>query len=102
MTNLVIAEHDSQSIKAATLNTISAAQKGVQATTHMASPLLIVNGPIARTISMNGGVNAFGSGNRANATIGRALRLIMLNVGGGWPGGGRLANGSYRVAYGRA
>ena len=35
---------------------------------------------------MNGGVNAFGSGNRANATIGRALRLIMLNVGGGWPG----------------
>ena len=35
---------------------------------------------------MNGGVNAFGSGNRANATIGRAIRLIMLNVGGGWPG----------------
>ena len=59
---------------------------GVQATTHVASPLLIVNGPIAREIGMNGGVNAFGSGNRANATIGRALRLIMLNVGGGWPG----------------
>ena len=34
---------------------------------------------------MNGGANAFGSGNRANATIGRAVRLIMLNVGGGWP-----------------
>lgn len=59
---------------------------GVQATTHVASPLLVVNGPIAREIGMNGGVNAFGSGNRANATIGRALRLIMLNVGGGWPG----------------
>ena len=59
---------------------------GVQATTHVAAPLLIVNGPIAREIGMNGGVNAFGSGNRANATIGRALRLIMLNVGGGWPG----------------
>ncbi len=56
---------------------------GVQATTHMASPLLIVNGPIAREIGMNGGANAFGSGNRANATIGRAVRLIMLNVGGG-------------------
>ena len=56
---------------------------GVQATTHMASPLLIVNGPIARAIGMNGGANAFGSGNRANATIGRAIRLIMLNVGGG-------------------
>ena len=59
---------------------------GVQATTHVAAPLLIVNGPIAKEIGMNGGVNAFGSGNRANATIGRAIRLIMLNVGGGWPG----------------
>lgn len=58
---------------------------GVQATTHMASPLIIVNGPVAREIGMNGGANAFGSGNRANATIGRAVRLIMLNVGGGWP-----------------
>ena len=59
---------------------------GVQATTHMASPLLVVNGPIAREIGMNGGCNAFGSGNRANATIGRAIRLMLLNVGGGWPG----------------
>ena len=56
---------------------------GVQATTHVAAPLVIVNGPIARAIGMNGGANAFGSGNRANATIGRAIRLIMLNVGGG-------------------
>ncbi|QFT99840.1 hypothetical protein FIU85_21150 (plasmid) [Roseovarius sp. THAF8] len=56
---------------------------GVQATTHMASPLVIVNGPIAAELEMNGGANAFGSGNRANATIGRAIRLIMLNVGGG-------------------
>src|SRR6516162_5867227 len=39
---------------------------GVQATTHMAAPLLIVNGPIAREIGMNGYCNAFGSGNRAN------------------------------------
>src|SRR5712691_5912810 len=59
---------------------------GVQATTHMAAPLLIVNGPAARQIDMNGGANAFGSGNRANATIGRAIRLVLLNVGGGWPG----------------
>src|SRR5215831_17646548 len=56
---------------------------GVQATTHMAAPLVIVNGPIARAVGMNGGANAFGCGNRANATIGRAIRLIMLNVGGG-------------------
>ena len=58
---------------------------GVQATTHVASPLIIVNGPLAREVGMNGGANAFGSGNRANATIGRAVRLFMLNVGGGWP-----------------
>src|SRR5712671_2453877 len=49
---------------------------GVQATTHMAAPLLVVNGPIAREIGMNGDCNAFGSGNRANATIGRAIRLV--------------------------
>ena len=59
---------------------------GVQATTHMAAPLLVVNGPVAHEIGMNGGTNAFGSGNRANATIGRAIRLVLLNVGGGWPG----------------
>jgi len=59
---------------------------GVQATTHMACPLLVVNGPLAREIGMNGDCNAFGSGNRANATIGRAIRLMLLNVGGGWPG----------------
>src|SRR5580692_11642307 len=58
---------------------------GVQATTHVASPLIVVNGPLAAEVGMNGGPNAFGSGNRANATIGRAVRLIMLNVGGGWP-----------------
>ncbi len=59
---------------------------GVQATTHMACPLLVVNGPMARAIGMNAGCNVFGSGNRANATIGRAIRLILLNVGGAWPG----------------
>lgn len=59
---------------------------GVQATTHVAAPLVVVNGPVAAAIGMNGGANAFGSGNRANATIGRAVRLVLLNVGGGWPG----------------
>ncbi len=59
---------------------------GVQATTHMAAPLLVVNGPVRGQLQMNSGANVFGSGNRANATIGRALRLILLNVGGAWPG----------------
>lgn len=59
---------------------------GIQATTHVVSPLIVVNGPIAREIGMNSGGNVFGSGNRANATIGRAARLILLSVGGGIPG----------------
>ncbi len=59
---------------------------GVQATTHPVAPLLILNGPYARTIGMQSGAGCFGPGFRANATIGRALRLILINVGGGWPG----------------
>ena len=59
---------------------------GVQATTHMAAPLLVVNGPVRGEIGLNGGANVFGSGHRANATIGRAIRLVLLNVGGAWPG----------------
>ncbi len=59
---------------------------GVQATTHVAAPLIIVNGPERTRIGMNAGTNLFGPGNRANATIGRAIRLVLLNVGGGWPG----------------
>ena len=60
----------------------------VQATTHPVAPLLIVNGPIAREIGLNGSYNAFGQGFRANVTIGRALRLVLMNVGGGLPGSG--------------
>ena len=59
---------------------------GVLATTYFSSPIIIVNGPVAKRIQMNSGINALGQGNRANATIGRALNLIVLNVGGGRPG----------------
>ena len=58
----------------------------VQATTHPCSPCVIVNGPITGAIALNGRYGAFGPGCRANATIGRALRLILLNVGGAAPG----------------
>ena len=61
--------------------------QGVLATTYFSSPIVIVNGRIAPRIGMNSGVNALGQGNRANATIGRALQLIIRNVGGGQPGG---------------
>jgi hypothetical protein len=59
---------------------------GVQATTHPVAPLLIVNGPYGRKIGLHGGSGCFGPGFRANATLGRAIRLILLNVGGAWPG----------------
>ena len=59
---------------------------GLLCTTHFSGPLVIVNGPAARAVGMNSGVNALGQGNRANATIGRALQLIVRNVGGGLPG----------------
>ena len=49
-------------------------------------PLIIVNGPIRREIGINCGPNAFGQGARANSTIGRALQLLVRNVGGGRPG----------------
>ena len=54
----------------------------VQTTTHPCSPLLIVNGPVAAELGLNSRYGAFGPGSRANATIGRAIRLILLNVGG--------------------
>lgn len=59
---------------------------GILCTTMFTGPMIIVNGPITRSIGMNSGVNALGQGNRANATIGRALQLIVRNVGGGRPG----------------
>ncbi len=58
---------------------------GVLATTMFVGPVVIVNGPVRRQISMNSRGNALGQGNRANATIGRALQLIIRNVGGGRP-----------------
>lgn len=60
---------------------------GVLATTYFAAPILIVNGPVRERIGMNFSHNALGQGNRANATIGRALQLVIRNVGGGRPGG---------------
>lgn len=59
---------------------------GMLATTMPVGPVFIVNGPIAREIGMNSGINVFGQGNRANSTIGRAVQLIVRNVGGGRPG----------------
>ncbi|MDQ1402474.1 MAG: hypothetical protein QOG03_790 [Actinomycetota bacterium] len=59
---------------------------GLLATTYFSGPVVMVNGPVRQAIGMNSGVNALGQGNRANATIGRALQLVIRNVGGGRPG----------------
>lgn len=59
---------------------------GVNATTHPVAPLVVVNGPIVDELNLNYGYNVFGQGWRANATIGRAVRLLLVNLGGGEPG----------------
>ena len=73
----------------------------IQATTHPVAPLVIVNGPIARELGIQAGYNAFGQGFRANMTIGRAVRLVLMNVGGGLPDtGDRSTQGSpAKIAY---
>ncbi|MGB1879994.1 MAG: hypothetical protein ACPHTD_04695 [Gammaproteobacteria bacterium] len=58
----------------------------VQATTHPCAPCVIINGPLARELEVNARYGAFGPGWRANATIGRAIRLALLNIGGAAPG----------------
>ncbi|MFT5450403.1 MAG: hypothetical protein ACI9DC_005609 [Gammaproteobacteria bacterium] len=60
---------------------------GILCSTCFSHPILVVNGPVTKRIGMNSGINALGSDNRANATIGRALNLVVRNVGGGVPGG---------------
>ncbi len=64
---------------------------GIQATTHSCAPLVIVNGPIRESLGMNSSSGAYGPGWRSNATIGRAVRLVLLNIGGGYPGTGDMS-----------
>ena len=59
---------------------------GMSTSTHFSAPLILVNGPIRPRIGLNCSFGVFGPGFRANATIGRALRLVMINIGGVRPG----------------
>ncbi|MGZ8266577.1 MAG: hypothetical protein ACXW20_03810, partial [Burkholderiales bacterium] len=54
--------------------------QGIQATTNPVAVWLIVNGPIAKTLGINGGYNCLGQGARANATLGRAMRFMLQNI----------------------
>lgn len=73
----------------------------IQATTSAGAPFLLVNGPYAREVGLSGGAGCMGPGFRANLTIGRAVRLVMMNVGGGIPGVACLGGfgGPWRCAY---
>jgi hypothetical protein len=64
---------------------------GTQATTHPCTPFLIFNGPIATEVGLNAGQNAMGNYFRANAAIGRAVRLALVNIGAAIPGVGDMA-----------
>lgn len=73
----------------------------LQATTSAGAPFVLVSGPYAKEIGLHGGMGCFGPGFRANATIGRALRLLMMNLGGGIPGVVALSGfgGPWRYSY---
>ena len=73
----------------------------LQATTSAGAPFVLVNGPYAKDAGVHGGMGCFGPGFRANATIGRALRLVMMNLGGGIPGVTALSGfgGPWRYSY---
>ncbi len=60
--------------------------KSIQPTTHPVAPLLIVNGPIVKKLGINSKSGAFGPGWQSNATIGRSIRLMLMNIGGAFPG----------------
>ena len=72
----------------------------VQATTHPCAPLVIVNGPIRNELGFNSGSGAYGPGWRPNAAVGRALRLVLLNVGGAHPGSGDMSTQGAPSKYG--
>jgi hypothetical protein len=73
--------------------------RGVNATTHPSAPLLVVHGPIAERTGFNAGIGAFGPGVRANATVGRAVRLILLHVAGALPGSGDASSQGQPAKY---
>ena len=75
--------------------------RGVNATTHPVAPLLIVHGEMAQRCGYNGGLGAFGPGSRANATTGRALRLILLHIAGAvlGPGDASTQGGPAKYSY---
>jgi hypothetical protein len=73
---------------------------GILTTTGAPAVAAIVHGPIARALGMNASTNCLGPGNRANATLGRALALVMTNIAGARPGVGDMATMGQPGKYG--
>ena len=75
---------------------------GIQTTTGTPTAAVLVHGPAVSALGMNAGTNCLGPGNRANACIGRALRLVLTNVGGARPLVGDMATMGQPAKYGMA
>lgn len=73
---------------------------GLQMTTHPCALMVLVHGAAAAEVGMNAGTGCMGQGNRANGTIGRAVRLVMMNVGGARPGDGESESAIDRATQG--
>jgi hypothetical protein len=73
---------------------------GIQPTTHVGSPLVIVSGPVVEEIGLNNKAGVFGPGNRANATLGRAFALVLWNLGGARPGVSDMSQFGNPIRYG--
>ncbi len=74
--------------------------RGVNATTHPVAPLIIVHGAAVEELGFNAGLGAFGPGSRANASVGRAMRLVLQNVAGARPGAGDASTQGQPSKYG--
>jgi hypothetical protein len=73
--------------------------RGVNATTHPVSVLVIVHGAVVEDLGFNAGLGTFGPGCRANATVGRAVRLVLLHVAGAQPGTGDASTQGQPAKY---
>src|SRR6185437_6363958 len=73
--------------------------RGVQATTHSVAVMVAVHGDVVDRAGYNAGFGTFGPGCRANATTGRAIRLLLLHVGGGRPGDGDASTQGQPAKY---
>src|SRR5918997_4310985 len=73
---------------------------GMQMTTHPCALMVVVQGPIAGELGIAAGAGCMGSGFRANGTIGRAVRLVAMNIGGARPGEGEVAGDIDRATQG--